>query len=478
MQPPRFYQQCRCALACATVALMVAGCSLRPPPSPEEIRRQAVGHLRLESPWRSGGAQGAAVQDDWLASFGDARLQALVAEALAYNPDLHVTATRIEQAAGQLGLARAAQRPSLALVGTGGVKVSDMSSALSGLLALMSWEVDLWGSLRYASAAAADQLAATRWDLEFARQSLAANTAKAWFTAAQTRLEEQAALRMVELQQRLLQLAIQRRDTGPGSDQEVVQAQAALHLQRDGLAEARLAHQWARRALESLLGRYPGAEIQAREDLPALPGPVPAGLPLQMLERRPDLRAAEQRVAGAFNRVGQARAAALPLIQLTANLGYLDSDVLALKRDFENPTGGAGARLLLVDLDGAVQEAQFMIVSAQQREAVAQYVRLALRAIADVEAALAGAQVLDEREGELVAQAAAQGRALQLAQTGYEVGKRDLRAVEQERLRFYQVQLQLLRVRGEQLSQRVDLHLALGGSFGAERPLFKGEQGR
>ncbi|MCW7538547.1 efflux transporter outer membrane subunit [Aquabacterium sp. A7-Y] len=454
-----------CLLGLAAAASLVAGCAMRTPPSPQAFRQQSVGHLGLASPWRSGELPTEAVQDNWLSTFGDVQLDALVAEALAHNPDLRAAAARVDQAAGQLALARGAQRPSLSLLGTGGIKMSDMSSALSGLMALMSWELDLWGALRYGSAAASASLVAAQSELEFSRQSLAATTAKAWFTAAQTRLEAQTADRMVGVSEHLLRMVVTRRSVGIANDQEVAQASAGLSDQRDRLAQARLAHQSALRALETLLGRYPAAELTARTDLPPVPGPVPAGLPLQMLERRPDLIAAERRVAAAFNRVGQAKAAALPGIRLTANLGYLDSDVVALKKDFENPTGGAGAKLLMpIDINGTLA-AQVAIVTAQQQEAVAQYVQMALRAVADVETALAAAQTLTEREGHLRELVAAQSTALRLAQAAYEVGKRDLRSVEQERLILYQAQVQLLRVRCDQLTQRVNLHLALGGSF-------------
>jgi outer membrane protein TolC len=197
-----------------------------------------------------------------------------------------------------------------------------------------------------------------------------------------------------------------------------------------------------------------------------VPGPVPAGLPLQMLERRPDMVAAERRVAAAFNRVGQAKAAELPAIRLTGNVGYIDSDILQLKQDYDNPSAGVGAKIVAPIYTGGGLQAQVELMNAQQREAVAQYARLALRAIGDVEESLAAARTLVERESLLQAVSADQQRALELAQTAYRVGKQDLRSVEQQQLSLYATRVNLLRVRGEQLSQRVSLHLSLGGSFG------------
>jgi multidrug efflux system outer membrane protein len=460
------------AVGAAFAMLLAAGCALQPVPPPEETRAQAVGALELQrAVWRAAEAAPGTVQDNWLASFGDAQLDALVAEALQRNPDLRVAAAKVEQANEQLRIAQAARRPTLSVVGTGGVKLSDLSSALSGVIALVSWELDLWGELRYGSEAAAAGLAAVQAEREFARQSLAATTAKAWFVASQTLAEQQLAAEMVGSSEHLVRLAGDRWRVGAGAEADVALANAALGTQRDVLVQARFAHQSAVRALELLLARYPAAELRARPDLPRLPGLVPAGLPLQMLERRPDLIAAERRVAAAFNRVGQAKAARLPSIRLTGNAGYIDSDIVQLKQDFDNPSGGAGLKFVAPVYTGGALEAQVELRSAQQREAVAQYAQLALRAIGDVEAALAAGRTLAEREQLLGAISADQQRALEHAQTSYRVGRLDLRSVEQQQITLHATRMQLLRVRSEQLSQRVVLHLALGGSFGERLPV-------
>jgi NodT family efflux transporter outer membrane factor (OMF) lipoprotein len=425
-----------------------------------------MGGTDVTTPWRAAEPVAGTVQDNWLATFGDAQLDALVAEAVQRNPDLRVAATKVEQATEQLRIAEAARRPQVSIAATGGIKMTDMSSALTGIIGLVSWELDLWGQLRYQREAAAATLTSVQADTEFARQSIAATTAKAWFIAAQTLGEQQLAADMVTSSEHLVKLAGDRYRVGAGTDQDVALASANLGAARDSLVQARYAHQAAVRALELLLGRYPATELRARPDLPPLPGPVPAGLPLQMLERRPDMVAAERRVAAAFNRVGQAKAAELPAIRLTGNVGYIDSDILQLKQDYDNPSAGVGAKIVAPIYTGGGLQAQVELMNAQQREAVAQYARLALRAIGDVEESLAAARTLVERETLLQAVSADQQRALELAQTAYRVGKQDLRSVEQQQLSLYATRVNLLRVRGEQLSQRVSLHLSLGGSFG------------
>lgn len=445
--------------------VLLAGCALQSPPKPEEIRTEALGNTDLSTPWRAGDPNPGTVQDNWLATFNDPQLNALIAEALQKNPDLRIVGTKVEQATEQLNIAEAARKPTISIAGTGGIKLTDLSSALSGIIGLVSWELDIWGQLRYSAAAAREGLFSTQADAEFARQSLAATTAKAWFIATETLLEQQLGQDMVGSAEQLVRLANDRQRVGSGTATDIAGASANLGTQRDVLVQARFAHQASLRALELLLGRYPAAELKARADLPPLPGPVPAGLPLQMLERRPDLIAAERRVAAAFNRVGQAKAAELPSIRLTGNLGFIDSDVLQLKQDYSNPAAGIGGKFTWPIYTGGGLDAQVALQTALQREAVARYASLALRAISDVETALAAGRMLAEREQMLSAVSLDRSRSLEYTQTSYRVGKIDLRSVETQQIDLYSARIQLLRVRSDQLSQRVTLHLSLGGSF-------------
>jgi outer membrane protein, multidrug efflux system len=452
----------------AACVLLIAGCATAPPPTRAEIHEQSdtLASLKLTDPWKAGGETGV-VADNWLAAFDDAQLNALVAEALTNNTDLRITATRVEQAAQYVELAKAALRPAINLFGIGGLNMAggDISSGLQGILLGAFWELDLWGRLRYGRNAAEDQYASVQADFEFSRQSLAATIAKSWFTASETWLQLQIADDMVKAAQELVTLAEKRRQVGPGNEQDVALARAGLGSYQDAAKQVRIAHDQTVRALELLLGRYPARELQTRRDLVALPGPVPAGLPLAMLERRPDMVAAERRVAAAFNRVGEAKAARLPSLTLNASIGAVQSDVLKLRDDFSNPTGGVGVRLVAPIFQGGALQAQVEIRTLEQKEAVAQYAHLALRALGDVENTLAASQTLTDREGVLRRVLTDNERALALAQISYRVGSTDMRAVQQQQLKAQAARLTLLRVQSEQLSQRINLHLALGGSF-------------
>ena len=456
-------------LLCAGLCVL-AGCQTKLPPTGEEIRQQALTDIALPTAWKAGGETGT-INDNWLATFHDQQLDVLVKEAIAHNPDLRVAAARVEQAEQYVVVAKAALLPAINIFGSGGIK-NGGEDALQVLSLGISWEIDLWGRLRYARNAAQEDYASRQSDFEFAHQSLAATTAKSWFTASETWLQLQIADEMVKSAEHLLALAEKRRQVGIGNEQDVAVARANLGNFRDRTQQIRYAHEQTLRALELLLGRYPATELRARQELASLPGPIPSGMPLETLERRPDLIAAERRVAAAFNRVGEAKAAQLPRLSLNANLKAIDSSILALAPDYSNPSSGFGAKLLAPVYQGGSLQAQAEIRTLEQKEATADYARMALRAIGDVENALAAAKTLGEREQLLRATVADNQRALELAETSYRVGQSDLRAVQQQQLNLYAARLALLRVLSEQLAQRVNLHLALGGSF-ETRPELK-----
>lgn len=451
--------------------VLSAGCAVNPPPSPQEIQEQSgtIQQLRLDEAWRAPGAISGEVETDWLASFGDPQLDALVQEAVAHNADLRVAAVRVEQAAAYVRMAQAALRPQIGLAGTGGINAGggDITSALQGLMVGISWEPDLWGRLRYARNAAQDTAAAVAADFAFARQSIAANVAKAWFAATLATQQTHQTETMAAAARELLTLAEQRERTGVASGQEVADATVKLGNLEDSVAQLQLVQSQTVRALELLLGRYPAAELAARADLPELPGPVPAGLPLQMLERRPDIVAAERRVAVAFDRVGEAKAAQLPRITLHAGISALSSDILQLQQDFDNPSGGAGARLLAPLYMGGALKTQVEINTLEQKAAIAEYARIVLAALGDVEKTLAASENLASRAALLERVVAANQHALDLAQVEYRVGSGDLRAVRSREMDLENSRLALLAVESAQLSERINLHLALGGSFEA-----------
>lgn len=422
----------------------------------------------LAPAWVSPGAPAGGIQDGWLATFQDAQLQALVSEALGHNPDLRSAAARVDQAAAQLGVARSGLFPTLDVEGRESLGIGQgLEGVLRGIDFSAGWEIDLWGKIRYRRNAASESLAASEAEFEFARQSLAATLAKGWLLATEAHLLRCIAAERIQMGEELVRLTTTRVQVGAASENELSLAQATLDSYRDILKQTELARVQAVRAVEFLAGRYPSGALEPRASLVELPGPVPAGIPASVLERRPDMIAAERRVAAAFNRVQEAKAARLPALRLTGAVGFIDSDVVVLKESLTNPTGGVAAGLLAPLFHGGALAAQVHVRTAEQREALGAYAAAALRATNEVENALTSARVLGERRELLERVVAGQARSLELLNVDYRVGKVDLRTMLQQTLLADSARILLLRVKSEQLIQRINLHLALGGSFAA-----------
>jgi NodT family efflux transporter outer membrane factor (OMF) lipoprotein len=443
---------------------VVAGCALQAPPQADEILPQALPNLTVPAQWAEKGGAAEAVANGWLATFNDRRLEALVRDAILYNSDLRVAAARMEQAEGYVKLAGATLYPQVNLLARGGGAMSGDSSGLEGVGVFVNWELDLWGRVRAGREAAQLDYVSAALDTEYATQSIAAMVAKSWFLATEARLQKAAAAEMLLSAERLASLARDRLRVGKGDEYEVVLAQANVQTYRDAVQQLDLAYRQSLRALETLIGRYPAAAIEVPPLLAAKPGPVPVGMPSELLERRPDVVAAERRIARAFYRTEEAKAARLPRISLTAAVTSVTSELFVLQ-DRDNPFWSAGASLMAPLFLGGALQSQVEIRTAEQKQAVAEYGRVGARAFGEVESALSSGFALDARAS-ILAQAVTQNeRALELANVRYRVGSGDLRAVQQQQIALYGARTSLLRVQSEQLVQRVKLYLALGGGW-------------
>jgi NodT family efflux transporter outer membrane factor (OMF) lipoprotein len=454
----------RVAVAATALAAALAGCALKSPPPVADLQKEALPHTAVPVAFKASGGVAAPLAERWLASFKDEALSALVDEALTFNADLQAAALRVERAGGYLQVAGAALLPQVGAYGTGSGATSNSTSGLNGLWVSASLELDIWGRIRYGQAAAQADAEALAADYAYARQSLAAMVARSWFVATEAGLQRAIVQDMVRSAESLLGLAQDRLRVGNGTGQDVAVARANVGPYRDMLRQADLSREQALRALELLLGRYPAAELAVAQSLTAMPAPVPVGLPSELLERRPDVVAAERRVAAAFNRVGEAQAARLPRISLTAGVSSISSDVIVLQ-DRDNPAWGLGINLLAPIYQGGALRAQVDIRTTEQKLAVAAYASAGQRAFGEVENALAAEFALNDREAILQANVRDNERALELAQTQLRVGSTDRRTVEQRQLALQSARTSLLRVQSERLAQRVNLHLALGGDF-------------
>jgi outer membrane protein, multidrug efflux system len=460
----RMIQSACCRAAVAGLCLALAACALKDPPARSELAKEALGDARPPAQWRGGASTPGAVADGWLKTLNDPRLDALVEETLARNVDLRIAATRVEQAEASLKIAGASLYPSVNLLAREGGKFGGDGSGLTGVGLNAAWEIDLWGRIRYGQRAASGQLASTQADFAYARQSLAALAARSWFVAAESASQGRVARDMLAAAERLAELTRVRLRVGNANEQDVALADASVQTYRDSLRQLELAREQSLRSLELLAGRYPAATLAAAETLPALPAAAPTGIPSELLERRPDIVAAERRVAAAFDRTEEARAARLPRISLSAGISSIFSSLFVLQ-DRDNPTASIGATLFAPLFTGGALQGQVEVRTAEQKQAVAEYAATGLKAFNEVESALANEAALGDRYAALERLVTENERALKYSEIQYRIGKTDQSAVFNAQLRLYASRAQLVRMQAERLAQRVALHLALGGNF-------------
>lgn len=440
--------------------------------------------LQVPATWSTGQVDRDPLDESWWFSFDDAVLSALVEEALTQNHNLQAAVARLDIAAARVRQSGADLYPQIngSLTGakqrqnfigfpfSGGAQTSGSSELLNStftryeLSARMSWEIDLWGRIRAARAAAFSDFEASQAELESAYLSIAARTAKAWFMVIEAKKQVRLATETVDTYLGTEKQVRDRVEAGVNPQVELKLAitnrssAEALLEQRKTILERQV------RQLEILLGRYPAGLIEANEDLPEIPGPVPTGLPSELLIRRLDIVAAEKKLAGARMRIDEARAALYPSISLTAlggtsseqfsNLMSRDFAVWAISGDLTQPLFEGGRRLANID-----------IAKGEAKEALANYANTVLQAFSEVEITLKTENLLAEREKKLRVATAAAKIARQFSEDRYNQGIEDLIVLLEAQRRALENESQLIAVQRERLEARVDLHLALGGSF-------------
>lgn len=447
--------------------LALSGCATDQPPPPEAVIAGVLpDSTQISEDW-SGPADAGEVDDGWLMNFKDKRLEALVEEVLANNQNIQAAAAQVDAAAGLAKQAGAALKPTVGLAaGTSTTDAGGLSSNLESSSAFLnvSWELDVWGRVRAGVSAEEESFRATEADYEFARQSLVAQTAKAWFLATQIRAQMELAQEAVDIYSKLVDLVETRQEVGVAAPQDLPLSKANLAVAQSNLRRVKSSYQEILRSLEVLLGRYPSAELEAISEFIAVLPDIPVGLPSEILERRPDLIAAERRVAAAFFGSQEARAARLPRISLTASAGAVDSGLSNLL-NASNPVTSLGGSLFAPLYSGGALKAGVEIADAQQRAVTAVYTQSVLQAFQEVETALTNEQLLSEQEAYSREVVDRSSEAYSITKAQYEGGTVDLLTLLQTQASLLSARSSLIALRNERLSQRVGLHLALGGSF-------------
>ncbi len=457
-------------LPIAIFAGLLAGCGAAPSHEAMEADiDQAVEGESPAAPERWGAESGSAsVRVGWIESFKDPALTSLVEEAQLNNKDLAAAATSVDRAWALARQAGAALSPDIN-VSAGGAQAGNVESSTATTTNLslglqVSWEADLWGRLQAGQSRAVAGAQASEADYQFARHSLAAATAKAYFTAIEANLQADIARETVEILEETLRIVTVKYDNGMASAQDVSLTRSDLASAREQVTALGGSYRDALRALESLLGRYPGAELEIRESLPDAPPPPPAGVPSELLERRPDIVAAERRVAAAFNATAQARAARLPTVGLTADLGGASGSLSDLL-DPANLAWRAGASMLAPIFDGGRRREAVEIATAEQERALAAYGQAALKAFSELETNLDQGVVIAQRAVDLEEAAREADKAFRIARLRYDEGEEDLLSVLTIQQRVIRAKSALSSVDRLLLEQRVNLNLALGGSW-------------
>ena len=462
------------------LALLLPACASAPPAAEPALE------LEVPAAWSIETEAAKALTDVWWTSFGAAELDAAVAEALERNYDLQAAAAAVEAAAAQARIVGADLKPQVAasldagkrqqvfvglpIPGTGGVLQSRSSSYSTGFS--VSWEPDLWGRLRAGTAAAVSDAAAAAADYEGARLSLAGQTAKAWLTVVNAERQVQLARDTVDSRRTSTDRIAARYRRGVGSPLDLrlarsnqAEAESAVELRRRQLDASR-------RQLEILLGRYPAGRAGSRPgealELPAVPPQVPTGLPSELVTRRPDLQAAERRLEAAGFRVREARRALYPRVTLTGS-GGTSSDSLSGLVDGDFSVWSIAGGILQPIFQGGRLRAAVDLTESSRDRALAQYAQGVLRAFAEAESALAAEGLLTAEESAQAAATEESKAAARLAEDRYLAGLGDYLTILESQRRSFLSESRLLTLRALLLTNRVDLHLALGGDFETSR---------
>ncbi len=457
----------------AVVLLGAAGCSLAPAPEPPT--------LAAPESWRSpvGGAA-AAVADDWWLAFGDPQLDALVAQGLAANHDLGLAISRVEESRALARYAGADRLPAVALdAGAARTRLSERSGAVapgadpvfdSGrVAATVSFELDLFGRARNQAEAARQDLFAAASTRDAVRLAVVSDIVSTYFDLAGLDRQATVTRESIATRRRTEQLIGDRFAGGLVSRLDLERARAERAGAEAALPEIERRRRATENRLALLLGGMPGA-IGRGKGLEEIVLPeIPAGLPSELLLRRPDVAVAEARLAAAAARVGQARAALFPSIGLTGSYGRESAELGSLF----HPAAlvwQAAAGLLQPIFQGGRNRALVAASQARQEQAVIGYLATAEGAFRDVEDALFATQARRERRTALAEQSAALTTAAGIARDRYQEGESDfLEVLDVERSRLVAA-LELAAAQRDELVAAVDLFRALGGGYGAEEP--------
>jgi multidrug efflux system outer membrane protein len=410
--------------------------------------------------------------EKWWDVFQDPQLQELIRTALLHNYDVRIAAARILQAQAILGITRADQYPTI----TGGASAANIRAQRTKVLPefetstnqvnlSLAWELDFWGKYRRATEAARASLLATEWGKRAVMSSLVADVATAYFQLRELDLELEISNRTLNSRKESLNLVQVRAQGGVTALIDVRQSEQLVYTAAGTIPDLERRSEQEENFLSILLGNNPAPITRGRAlvENPMLPT-VPAGLPSSLLEKRPDIQAAEQQLVAANARIGVAKAAYFPQITLTAIAGYQSP---ALSDLFTGPAGfwNFGGQLLQPIFTGGRIRSNVRLSEAQQQESVLIYqstIQQAFREVSDSLVAYRKNQEFRHQQELLVGAAQDTTR---LANVRYSGGVSSYLEVLDSDTRYFDAQVALAQAQLNERLALVQLYNALGGGW-------------
>ena len=459
-------------LACAAL-FGLAGCSSLIPPYERPAAPVSGTYAAELTPAAAAGDEPAA-DIEWQRFFTDERLKRLIGIALKNNRDLRVAVLDIEQARALYQIRRADLYPALGA----GASATRQPNAFGQMeqvyvvgLAVSSYEIDLFGRVHDLSEAALDQYLATAEARKAVQISLIAAVATTYLSLAADDELLKVTQDTLSTRQESMRLTKLRFDNGASSELDYRQAESLLEGARATLAAALRQRAQDENALALLLGQPVPADLPAPIPLEAqrMVADPPAGLPSDLLVRRPDIRSAEEQLLAANANIGAARAAFFPRITLTTNFGTASTELSGLFKSGGFAVTGA-VQLLQPIFDAGRNQANLDVAKVNREIAVAQYEKSIQTAFREVSDALAGRATLGEQVRAQTAQTNALAIAYRLADLRYRAGASSyLDSLDAQRTLFV-AQQSLIQTEAAQLQNNVALYRALGGGWKEEAP--------
>jgi NodT family efflux transporter outer membrane factor (OMF) lipoprotein len=460
----------------AALAALVAGCASAPAYQPPTLEVPVA--WKVEPGWRQARPDDAAVRGKWWQLFGDAQLDALQEQAMAASPTLAAAAARLAQARAAVDVQSAGLFPQLSASGRASRLdisanrpltnyASNNFSTIQNDFALslsVAYEADLWGRVRSAVEAARATAEQSNADFQNARLVLSTDLASAYFNLRELDIELDVLAQSIALQRRALELATARHDLGATSGLDVAQQQALLDNTLTQVDVLRRQRSQFENAIAALTGRAAPAFALAPEVGPRSTPLVPVGIPSEVLQRRPDVASAERAMAAANAQIGVARAAYYPSITLNPTVG-VDSRNLSSLFDASSLLWSLGVSIAQPLIDAGRTDANVAIAQAGYQLAVANYRRVVLTAMQEVQDGINGSAALDRALAQArLAEQSAQ-RVLQLANDRYQGGAASYLEVITAQQSLLNAQRQAAQLLGQRLLVSVFLVKALGGEW-------------